>query len=421
MNHPGKVWPLLRRSDRPDDPRVRSYLIHRLGPLGVDAGTILRRLDEEPDVTIRRALLLSLGPEEFGKEAWTPGQKERLLGQLRELYRTADDPGLHGAAEWLLRQWGQEVWLEQTNDAWARDKGEREKRLEGIRHLLAKGKDKTPPQWYVNGQGQAMVVVPGPVEFLMGSLPTEDWRREVEVQHRRRIGRSFALAAKPVTVREFRRFLRARPGLAGAFQGEAASLLPRYCPEADCPMIYVDWYMAAEYCNWLSQQEGIPRDQWCYETNWLGQLTKLRANYLSVTGYRLPTEAEWEYACRAGAVTSRCYGEAEELLSQYGWYIKNAGDRTRPVGRKKPNDLGLFDMHGNVFNWCQERYRPYPGGRGVKNDIEDILSINKQDERSRRGGAFYYLPLVLRSAFRDGIAPASRIDVIGFRPARTFR
>jgi formylglycine-generating enzyme required for sulfatase activity len=421
MNHPEKVWPLLRRSDRPDDPRVRSYLIHRLGPLGADAGTLLRRLGEERDVAIRRALLLSLGPEEFGKEAWTPGQKEKLLGRLRELYRTADDPGVHGAAEWLLRQWGQGAWLERANDQWARDKAQREKRLESIRQLLARGKEKTPPQWYVTGQGQTMVVVPGPVEFLMGSPATEDGRLGEEVQYRRRIGRTFALAARPVTVREFHRFLQAQPGLAKLFKGDAA-LIKRYSPEANCPIITVDWYMAAAYCNWLSQQEGLPEAEWCYEANPKGQYwegMKLRPGYLSLKGYRLPTEAEWEYACRAGAVTSRSYGETEELLGRYGWHLKNAGERTFPAGAKKPNDLGLFDMHGNVWSWCQNVYRPYPA-QGGRDDIEDTLSINNQESRVLCGGSFDLRAVNLRSASRSRDVPTDRNINVGLRPARTF-
>ncbi len=127
-------------------------------------------------------------------------------------------------------------------------------------------------------------------------------------------------------------------------------------------MVGTSWYQAAAYCNWLSKEEGIAEDQWCYEIK--GQVTKLKENYLSLTGYRLPTEAEMEYATRAGALTSRYYGETEELLPKYAWYQKNSQERTWPVGSLKPNDLGLFDVQGNVFTWCQESYKAYPAGEG---------------------------------------------------------
>jgi hypothetical protein len=90
------------------------------------------------------------------------------------------------------------------------------------------------------------------------------------------------------------------------------------------------------------------------------RVTALRKNYLSLTGYRLATEAEMEYATRAGALTSRYYGETEELLTKYAWYFKNSLEKTWPVGNLKPNDLGWFDAHGNVYAWCQERYLRYP-------------------------------------------------------------
>src|SRR6202030_1436175 len=110
---------------------------------------------------------------------------------------------------------------------------------------------------------------------------------------------------------------------------------------------------------------------------------KLKEKYLSLTGYRLPTEAEVECACRAGAVTSRYYGESEELLGKYGWYFQNARERTWPVGSKKPNDLGLFDLHGNVYTWCQESYGDYPAGKdsAVNYDVEDELEIKSTDGR----------------------------------------
>src|SRR5262249_49787037 len=132
-------------------------------------------------------------------------------------------------------------------------------------------------------------------------------------------------------------------------------------------------------------------------------VTRLRANYLSLTGYRLPTEAEWEYACRAGAVTSWYYGEAEEpLLPRYGWDLKNSGERTWPVAGKKPNDLGLFDMHGNAYTWCQESYQDYPrakGGEAIE-DKEDDLIISPSTFRVLRGGSFLFHAVYVRSANR---------------------
>src|SRR5205807_1829546 len=126
-------------------------------------------------------------------------------------------------------------------------------------------------------------------------------------------------------------------------------------PQANCPMNVVTWYDAAAYCNWLSKKEGLEP---VYEPNEAGEFAsgmKVKAGYLRLNGYRLPTEAEWEFACRAGAQTSRYYGETEELLGNYAWYTKNSGDRWMlGVGSLKPNDLGLFDMLGNAWQWCED-------------------------------------------------------------------
>jgi formylglycine-generating enzyme required for sulfatase activity len=148
----------------------------------------------------------------------------------------------------------------------------------------------------------------------------------------------------------------------------------------------------------------------------------LRANYLGLTGYRLPTEAEWEYACRAKAATSRSYGESVELLEEYGWYLNHSNQHTWPVGRLKPNDFGFFDLHGNVWNWCQERFKGYAAAEGgrVIDDNEDSLIINPGDLRVARGGAFNYEAMLLRCATRVALAPAGRYNDVGFRPARTF-
>ena len=194
-----------------------------------------------------------------------------------------------------------------------------------------------------------------------------------------------------------------------------------YIPSHDCPMIGVNWYDAARYCNWLSQQEGIPERQRCYPTR-IGPGMTLPPDYLSRVGYRLPTEAEWEYACRAGSLASRFYGASEEMLPRFGWYLENSGEQAHPAGRLKPNDLGLFDMLGNAYEWIQDPYEKYLTGRGDRHviDMENHVRLSDDNPRILRGGAILSAAPLLRSAARNGDRPMDRFEfVIGFRPART--
>ena len=409
MNHAAEVWPLLKHSP---DPRVRTWIIHRLGPMGADAKVIVKRFWEETDVSIRRALLLSLG--EFGPQALAMAERDLLIEKLRELYRTDPDPGLHAAAEWLLRQWQQDDWLKQMEEQWADDTRRREKRLDEIKRALAK--DKPQPQWFVNSQWQTMVVIPGPVELSMGSSEDEAGRFGDEVLHRQRIGRSFMIAAKSVTVEQYLNF----------DMGYMTKEIRQFAPADDCPIVGTSWYQAAAYCNWLSKQEGLPESQWCYETNKDGEYAegmKPASDFLNRIGYRLPTEAEWECACRASAVTSRYYGQTEELLSKYGWYLTNSHERSWPVGSLKPNDLGLFDMHGNVWTWCQDSYRRYEtrGNSEATEDRGDASVLKDEIGRVLRGAGFLDLSRNLLSAHRFRSPPDSRNNNGGFRPARTLQ
>jgi formylglycine-generating enzyme required for sulfatase activity len=405
LNRPEAVWPLLQHSP---DPRVRSYLIHRLGPLGVDPSAVVHRLDEESNQSIRRALVLSLG--EYTERQLSGDARAGLLPKLQEMYKTSPDPGLHAATEWLLRTWGQEDWLRQINNEWTKDKPQREQHLRQIRETLASEKEKTPPTWYVTGQGETMTVIPGPVTFLMGSPEGEVGRSEGESQHRKRIGRTFCVSAKPVTAEQFTQF-------------DKGYQLPAGSPQAkDLPAVSITWFQAAAYCNWLSKEEGIPEAQWCYETDAKGEVTKLRAKYLSLAGYRLPTEAEVEYATRSGTTCSRYFGETDDLLPKYGWFAKNSKERMWPAGKLKPNDLGLFDTHGNVWTWCQEGAGEYPKvtDNAIGEDREDELEVVSTRSRVLRGGSYYNQSSNSRSAYRDDDMPTYRINRVGFRVARTL-
>jgi formylglycine-generating enzyme required for sulfatase activity len=316
-----EAWCLLKHSP---DPTVRSYLTHRIGPLGADPGVLSGRLRDETDVSVRRALILALGG--FPVDRLSSGLRDSLIQDLLSLYREDPDPGIHGAAEWLLRRWTQDAKLAEA------------------------GLSSSSPGesgWYVNSEGQTMVVIPGPVEFPMGSPRTEPGSRPGERLHRRSIARTFAIGAKEVTVAEFQRFLRENPDFRRPETTDPNA-------EPDHPQEHVSWQDAIGYCRWLSRKEGIPEDEMCYlaAPASAGQL-ELPGDYLDRSGYRLPNEAEWEYACRAGSRTSRYFGDTEELLDEYAWISrgKEVG-QTRPVGLEKPNDFGLFDMYGNVREWC---------------------------------------------------------------------
>jgi formylglycine-generating enzyme required for sulfatase activity len=403
-----KVWDVLIH--RPD-PRLRGFIVNWVKPLGVDPITIyheLTRLDNEsrtspaaamspvteilfhPNTSIRRALILALGS--YGLDELTEAEHKPLINEMSDLYRNDPDVGIHGTAERALRHWRQE------------------KRIESIDNELRDLKDPGPRRWFVNREGKTFAVINGPVEFRIGS-PETDLERLEEPQRQVVIPRRFAIATKEVTVGEFRRFIQADPQFKPANDHEVA--LKRYSPDAECPWIAPTWYAAAAYCNWLSKQEGLPENEWCYQPNKDGKFEDgmtIPVDSLKRKGYRLPTEAEWEYACRAGTSTRRYYGDSVELLGKYGWYVTNEGERTRPVGRLLPNDLGLFDMLGNVAEWCHSL-------NSVKlTSNERVLA---GDLRVFRGGMYSAVARNLRSPQRDAERPSTMSIWVGFRVAKT--
>jgi len=158
---------------------------------------------------------------------------------------------------------------------------------------------------------------------------------------------------------------------------------------ADNPVENVSWNDAVEFCRRLSE---------------------LPAEKAAGNVYRLPTEAEWEYACRAGTKTAYSFGDDASDLGDYAWYYENSGNKTDPVGGKQPNAWGLHDMHGNVWEWCQDWYRDYPSGA-----VTDPAGPADGWYRVNRGGGWRDGAEYCRSAYRNGPDPSDRFSDFGFR------
>ena len=210
-----------------------------------------------------------------------------------------------------------------------------------------------PAKEFNNSIGMKFVWIP-PGTFLMGSPPDEPGRRNDETQHRVTLTKGFYIGVHQVTQAQWHKVLRRDPS---------------YSKGANLPVESISWDECREFCEALGKSDGKK--------------------------YRLPTEAEWEYACRAGSTTPFHFGDDSKQLGAYAWYSDNTGPRTNPVGVKPPNAWGLYDMHGNVWEWCADWHGPYPEG-----DSTDPQGPDAGEARVLRGGSWKNSPWECRSAYR---------------------
>jgi formylglycine-generating enzyme required for sulfatase activity len=242
--------------------------------------------------------------------------------------------------------------------------------------------------------GVEMVVIPAG-SFDMGSKHGREDERPV----RKVWIDSFLMDKYEVTQAEFERLGK-----------KEAMPNPSHFKGADLPVEQVNWPLAAVFCNARSRAEGLDP---CYnEDTSECDFTK--------NGYRLPTEAEWEYACRAGTDSDYSFGNETRHLGDYGWFADNAGKKTHPVGQKKPNPWGLYDMHGNVAEWCHDMYDKIYYKSGPE---KNPRGPDKGKDYVLRGGSWKSAGDTLRSAYRLAESPGFSDaclarDAIGFRCVR---
>lgn len=235
------------------------------------------------------------------------------------------------------------------------------------------------PKTITNSIGMKLVLIPKGT-FQMGSPIEEEGASNDEEQHQVTISKDYYLGVTEVTQGQYAKVMGTNPS---HFQKRVI----RKSDSSMYPVEQVSWEDAVEFCKKLSD---LPEEKAA------GRV------------YRLPTEAEWEYACRAGSKTAYSFGEGSELLGDYSWFGGNCNNQTHPVGEKKANAWGIYDMHGNVWEWCSDWYGEYPKGA-----VSDPVGPLKGSGRVYRGGSWGNEAASYRSAYRNWSSPDDRIINFG--------
>jgi len=431
--------------DTQEDPEAMTQFIFRCRDRGVRVTEILdlfqivsRNASKEPSDRLpnlslpsrnnwthaRYALLLSLG--EYSLSEIPESERTALLNQVADLYRNDPSSGIHGAAGWLLRQWGQ-VDIARTIDEipapYSTDR-------EWFTLAVTVTPEMTPtvsPSATVTATSDIertplppktffyTFVVFSAGEYSIGSLGIEPDRRKDEVHHSIKLSRPYALLNRELTFEE-----------TVAFSTKYAGFMDQMDAKPEDSGFGFDWYDSVAFCHWLSTQSGIAemdqsyadpdlldREEYPRETqpgaewaprNWPLQLER--------RGFRLPTEAGWEIASRSGVQTAYAFGSDTKLLDRFGWFAENSGKHVHPPCQLRPSMRGVFDLHGNLFEWTHDWYADYPKTMDI-----NPLGPPSGSDRVLRGGGWSFDESYCRVSNRSTYAPSYRTFEDGLRLA----
>jgi formylglycine-generating enzyme required for sulfatase activity len=402
-----------------DDPEVLTQFVHRCRERQVTATELLACLqrvdqlrqaktgeDRKIEDRLLFGMLFALG--EYQAVDLPAAEHDTFISQLMDWYTHDPSSAIHEATGWLLRQWKLEDEarrVDQTPVPYSQDR-------EWFTLEINLQTESEPLQTFY----LTFVVFPEG-EYLIGSPADEQDRQADETRHVVRITRQFAVSDSEVTWAQFSAF----------GDGQRREVWQRQFSRSlapDEPVFGINWFEAVNYCRWLSMRRGLSEDDQCYGTEPLvadkdphpGRVQLPDSTtwpvHLDRPGFRLPTEAEREIVCRSGTVTRYGFGTDSQLLGQYGWFSDNSDKWSRPVKRLRPNLRGLFDLHGNLWEWCHDWHDAYP------NDIVvDWAGPEVGSDRVGRGGGFFSDAASCRSSFRRHERASLRYSYLGFRLA----
>ncbi len=410
-----------------DDQEALSQFTAGCRQRGVNAETLLDCLELVSSAQAGRytpearyGLMLALG--EFPWSEIPESRRASVLEKLKQWYASDPNSGIHGASGWLLRQWGESAYVTKIDETEVPYSPDREwftlavtvkppENIDSLENPLYRSPPKSRKFYYT-------FVVYAAGDYQIGSVPGEPGQERDEVRHTVKLTRPFAILNREIT---FAELLVLNPLAYG-------EVLRQLGHPPENAAVAVSWYDAVLFCRWLGMSRGDAEADQAYPSPELASTGARESDPnaawaprdwpvdLSRRGFRLPTDAEWEVACRGGVRTAFSFGGDSRLLGRYAWYNDSSEGRPHNPCELRPNARGMFDLHGNAVEWTHDWYQAYHSPLAVT----DPIASEGSSMRCFRGGSWSREPSLCRSSVRGGNVPPMRSIQDGFRPAMSL-